>query len=443
MAIGLEIEIAVPIDGLTAADISNIRADVIAAEAAYPGSGQNTAAGHRVRLLTETLGRGRVAYGPLVAPARGFRIDCDHDNRVITLPAPTWPPYEGGKDSLIEIVMDPPAETLAQFNTTMDNIQVWINTMMLRTNNLTRRWVDGLGLNRSVGPLTWNDGGGYPGRPTRKRSPHHNLKGSIQVNVGIDLREYHSMLKWFANSKFARSKNASSQAEQAAYREGKHAIREAVDIGRKLTEGYLAKMSPTDRARVGNLRGLRGWITHMALYMKRGALTKNPGGTAKNLAPTMLKSPPAVAAQYGMTGDESAYFTGHREEITRTLLHSFGRDLQIGSPLDTVDVFATSGGYTLDQLTNLASTDVALAGKPLLDPTGVGPARTGNADVQGLPSVAAGAGIIGGGPGTRGGVVTEIRSIPGLYEGVAAWRRLGQQFLQEADKRNQRSGVRP
>ena len=442
MAIGLEIEIAVPIDGLSAADINNIRADVAAANVASRLNPQNTPEGMRVRTLTETTGQGRVAYGTVAPAALGFRIDCDHDDRVRTTPAP-WPPYEGGKDSLVEIVMDPPAETLAQFNTAMDNIQIWINRMMLRTNNLTTRWVNGLAPNRSVGPLTWGAVGGQPGLPTRARRPNHNLKGSIQVNLGIDLREYHSILKWFANSKYARSKNDSDPAPQAAYREAKHAIREAVDIGRRLTDQYLAAMTPADRARAGNLRGLRGWITHMALYMKRGALAQNPGGTEKNLAPTMLKSPPSVAAQYGMTGAESTYFTGHRAAITDAILQAVGRGAQMGQALTTVDVFASAGGYTLDQLTDLASGDVALAGKPLPDPTGVGPARTGNAHVQGMPNVATGPGIVGGGPGTRGGVVTEFRTIPGLYDGVAAWRRLGLEFFQEADKRNRRSGLRP
>jgi len=439
MAIGLEIEIAVPIDGLSALQVSAIRADVAAANLANGFNPRNTAAGMRVRTLTEITGR--VAYGTIVAPANGFRIDCDHDDRVHT--PIVWPPYEGGKDSLVEIVMDPPAETLADFNTTIDNIQTWINTMVLQTNNLTRRWVNGLAPNRSVGPLTWIAGGGHPGLPTRARRPNHNLKGSIQVNLGIDLREYHSMLKWFANSKFARSKNEPDQAAQIAYRQGKHAIREAVDLGRTLTAQYLAAMTPTNRARTGNLRGLRGWITHMALYMKRGLLLATPGGTAKNLAPALLKSPPAIAAQYGMTADESTYFTNNRTAITNSILTALGRAPLGGAALNTVDVFAAYPNYTLDELTDLASGVVPLTGGALPNPTGVGPARSGNVHLQGLPNVAVGAGIIGCGAGTRGGVVTEFRTIPGLYEGVAEWRRLGGQFFQQAYSRNRRSGLNP
>jgi hypothetical protein len=34
-------------------------------------------------------------------------------------------------------------------------------------------------------------------------------------------------------------------------------------------------------------------------------LLATPEGTAKNLVPALLKSPPAIAAQYGMTADES------------------------------------------------------------------------------------------------------------------------------------------
>lgn len=36
----------------------------------------------------------------------------------------------------------------------------------------------------------------------------------------------------------------------------------------------------------------------------------------------------------------------------------------------------------------------------------------------------------------------EFRNLPGFYEGPAKWRALGQEFFKEADKRNQRGGVK-
>ena len=437
MAIGLEIEIAVPADGLTAADIVNIRADIAQANAAGGLNPQNTAAGMRVRALTETPGQGRINQRPARAAANGFRIDIDHDDRVRTPNA--WPPFEGGKDSLIEIVMDPPAETLAAFDTAMNNIQAWITTMLAQTNNLTTRWANGLAANRSVGPLTFPAGGGHAALGPRPRRQNHNLKGSIQVNIGIDLREYHSMLKWFANSRYARSRNDPDLAAQAAYRAGKQAMRDAVNLGRTLTAGYLAALPAPQRAQVGNFRGLRGWITHMALYLQRGTLPHNPGGTAKNLAPALLKSPISVAAQYGFTPQESLYFTGNSAAIADDILNAVGRGAQAGQAHNAVLIFASDPVAHLDELTDIAQNNVPLTGGPILNPTGVGPLRTGNLAVQGMPQVAAP--NIGGGPNTRGGVVTEFRNIPGLYDGVAQWRQLGRRFFEEAERHNRRNGL--
>lgn len=109
----------------------------------------------------------------------------------------------------------------------------------------------------------------------------------------------------------------------------------------------------------------------------------------------------------------------------------------MGQALNAVPIFASSVvSGTLDDLTNTAVAFTALAGTPVNTATAVGPLRTGNVDVSALPSV-------GRTPNTRGGVVTEFRSIPGYHEGVAAWRTLGQSFFSAAHSRNQRSGLAP
>lgn len=441
MAIGMEIEIAVPIDQLSVADINQIRNDIAAAQAADALNPQNTPAGNRVRTLIQNSGH--VPYGTVRAAAGGFRIDADHDDRVRSLNhgvAAVWPPLEGGSDSIIEIVMSPPADTETDFNTTMNNINAWVNTMMLQTQNLTRRWVDGIAPGISVGPLTFPAIGVTPGLGPRPRRPNHNLKGSCQVNIGIDLREYHSLLKWFANSRAARSHNETDPAAIATYRQSKDDIRAAVNIGRQLTATYAATLTAAERSNMGNLRGLRGWITHMALYVKRGTIAGGLGGSPKNLAPSLLKSPPAIAAQYGMSNAERNYFNLNHLNIINDLLNATGRGAQVGTPLATVPIFATvPGGNTLADLTDLTGAtgnEVPLAGGPLLNPTAVGPTRTGNGDVQAIPSVP-------GAVNTRGGIVAEVRNIPGYYDGVAAWRQLGLQFLREAIRRNRRSGIHP
>jgi len=437
MAVGLEIEIPVPIDRLLGPDITYIRNRVMNAAGHGPG---DTEYNRQKWKIDQRIGNsGRVLYGTLRAAAGGFRIDADHDDRVKTA---SWPPREGGLDSIIEIVMDPPAETVAQFNATMTNIQVWITTMMAQTHNLTQRWANGLGGGVSVGPLTG------PGLPARPKHPNHNLKGSIQANVGIDLREYHSLVKWYTKSGLAKSKRESDPLAQAVYRQGKHDMREAVNLGRTITAGIAATLTPLQRQQMGNLRGLRGWITHMALYIKRGTIAGGLGGSAKNLAPALLKSPPSIAAQYGMTNDEQVYFTNNQVNIVDQILHAVGRGAQVGTALNAVPIFANQAaavGGSLSDLTNIGGGFVPLAGGPLMNPTGVGPARTGSLAVAdpALPSVAAGPGIIGGGANTRGGIVAEFRTIPGYHEGVAAWRQLGLRFFNAATSRNRRSGIAP
>jgi hypothetical protein len=431
MAIGLEIEIAVPIDRLQAADLNFINAQYTnSLLAPLP---KYSAAGLAIQQRINTAGK--VVYGPTHTSGVGFRVEADHDDRVRSN---QWPPREGGDDSIIEIVMHPPAETVAQFNAAMTQIGTWINTMMLRTNNLTQRWVNGLGGGVSVGPLT-----GPAAFPPHVRHANHNLKGSIQVNVGIDLREYHSMMKWFTKSNYARSRNEADPAAQAVYRQSKADMREAVNLGRTIVSGISAGLTPVQRAQMGNLRG---WITHMALYLKRGTIAGGLGGTAKNLAPALLKSPPAVAAQYGMTPNEQAYFTLNLRPIVNQILVAVGRPaVPLGTPLNSVDIFQTApgGGGTIANLTTLGSGFVPLAGTPILTPTGVGPVRGGNATVGALPAVAVAPGVFGGGPATRGGIVAEFRTLPGYYDGVNAWRQLGLNFLHAALQRNQRSGIAP
>ena len=46
-----------------------------------------------------------------------------------------------------------------------------------------------------------------------------------------------------------------------------------------------------------------------------------------------------------------------------------------------------------------------------------------------------------GAANSRGGLVVEFRNFPGLYDGVAAWRALGLDFLAQATARNARNGI--
>ncbi len=117
-------------------------------------------------------------------------------------------------------------------------------------------------------------------------------------------------------------------------------------------------------------------------------------------------------------------------------MQQLGRPVLLpAQPLNAIDVFAADPGrLNLDQLSDPAHAAVPLAGTPILTPPNLGPWRTGNASVQAIAAVP-------GAANTRGGLVAEFRSLPGYYDGVASWRALGLDFLQQADNRNARNGI--
>ncbi|MEU8177931.1 DUF4157 domain-containing protein [Microbispora hainanensis] len=442
-AIGLEIEVPIPIDKLTPAEVAEIKLEV--AKEYVAGVKQKLT--HRMNAVNMRNTKGTVLYGTIRAPANGFRVDADHDDRVLP-PDPMgkgWPIRQGSRDSIIEIVMDPPATSQTQLTNTMNAIQNFIGTIETQTNGLTTRWVGAfpplggaMTLPVSIGPFDYTDTGAYPAI----RLPEHNLLGSIQVNIGIDLREYHSLLKWYAESNYSAPTRVKDTVEQNIYRDMRTHILEAVDIGRDLANQAYKSATTAQRQQAGNFRGLRGWLTHLALYLRRGTLTLGYAGSPKNVVPVLVKSPNSVLTTYGMTAAEQAYFTANKATLMNALFTATGRAADVGKPLSTVDVFAAVPGHIdANTLSNMASTSVALTGGPIPNPTGVGPRRTGNAAVQGLPTVPAP--HVGGGVNTRGGMVVEFRALPGYYDGPAQWRALAQAFFDAAQTRNSRDGISP
>ena len=462
-AIGLEIEVPVPVDQLSPADVNTMRAEEAAATT--PGVASGVALLHRVHAAGIMDIKGPVPYKQVIKPETtaptGFRAETDHDDRVRTPGKLNFPITEN--DTIMELVMDPPADTEAQFDTAVTNMLTFVAQVDTATNNLTRRAVNpyGGGAAVGVGPMD------YP-PVIAPRRPQHNWDGSIQVNIGIDLREYHSLLKWYAESGYASPQRAPS-GHRAVFRSARDDIRRAVDVARDITDklegGRIAprgrSLTSVQRQQAGNLRGVRGWITHMALYLLRGAIPAGVlAGTSKNLAPALLKSPPQVASLYGMTSAEIALFNNHTQGIVDAILRSVGRGGEVSTPLANLaifPVFPNDGGadvnappgspnvpLTADVLTNLGaggggSGVVPLAGGPIANAPGVGPVRTG-AVVSGLPAVPLGPGANPGFP--RGGVVTEFRLLPGYHQ-PSEWLELGRSFLRAATERNRRSGVRP
>ncbi|GAA0251596.1 hypothetical protein GCM10010492_60000 [Saccharothrix mutabilis subsp. mutabilis] len=454
-AIGLEIEVAIPVDQLTGPQAAHLATY----EAAVPPN--------RVGAMGFAQNNGWVQYGTVVRPpANGFHVEADHDNRVLSLPPLQQPLAEGGVNSILEIVTDANAgDTVAQFRQTIQAVRAWIAAVEAATAGMTTRATPPGGpANLHIGPMTY-------GAPLAARRPQHNWLGSVQVNLGVDLREYHSMMKWYANSRFAKAKRV-PPASQQIFRDIKAHLRLAVAVGRTVTADIIAGNLPAVGGAVppaltapvvqqtGNLRGIRGWMTHMALYLAR-ANAAGLNGSLKNLAPMLLKTPPAVATHYGLTAAEIAVFNARSQSILEHILTLVGRPVGPGAGPGTPVFGAHAAGGndvatapwtavapTGADLINLAGGVVPLAGTPLLGATGVGPARTG-AHLGGLPAPAAG--VVGGlhapggpppvvGAGARGGVVTEFRTLPGYYP-PNQWEALGVAFLRAAKRRNSRPGV--
>jgi Domain of unknown function (DUF4157) len=454
-AIGLEIEIPVPIDKLTAAQVAQIQGYVAASQAAT-AAGNNPMA-DKVAARAAMQQNGTVPYGIIRAAAAGFRVDADHDDRV-RLPDPYaqgWPPREGGRDSIMEIVIQPPTATAAAFNAAMNNVEAFVNQINLQTNNLTTRWVNAFPgvpfapagvppfvADVSVGPMDYT----AQGLPLAAHQPHHNFQGSIQVNIDIDLREYHDLIQWFADSDYAIAERAVWDAHnpnvdpRPMYRQIKADIREAVDAGRIITQNIFNAQTADQRSRAGNFRGLRGWITHLALYLKRGMIAPGVlGGSAKNLVPILIKSPNSIITRYGMTTYELNYFNTNKAAVMNQIFQQLGRLADVNQPLGAVDVFAADPGkLNADQLANTGRQVVPLAGTAIMTVPNLGQERTGNQYVQNIDDVPGAAN-----KNTRGGMVAEFRSFPRFYDGPARWRALGLDFLQQATKLNARNGIDP
>ena len=439
-ALGLEIEVPIPIVHEPGRLV--LTAGPLAGPPALPYHQQLVVSQQydNVNSPLAPAGGGKVSYGRVVKPAAGgFHVEADKDDRVRGARPPI---REGGNDAIMEIVTAP-ADTTAQFRATMQQVRLFVQQVQANTAGLTNTWIDPYGTGVSIGPVL------MPGAAAARQA-EHNWQGSVQVNVGIDLRQYHSLMKWFAGSKYAKSRRANDPAAQIAFRAGKQAMRTAVDWGRDLTgqlaggtlPGQLTFLGPGQLAASGRLRGLRGWLTHISLYLLRGALLAAPGGSEKNLAPVLMKSTPQVASTYGMTAIEQNLFNNNSLPIVNEVLARSGRVAPLAAPaLAATQIFlapAPVGGGaipgTIADLTNLGggAAAVPLAGTPLQNPTGVG--TTGR---LGLPAVPLGPGIVGAGQ-ARGGVVAEYRTLPGYHDGPDRWEQLGLEFMRQAIKRNRR-----
>ena len=415
-SIGLEIEVAVPVDELTANDEDDLR------DAA---GNDTTNIPKSAPLELMNLRSQRVAYtrgdGPKASNGN-YRAEVDHDPRVNCNKVPAFPYRDMNNDALLEIVTEPKKDK-AEFDAAMDDVDDFVGDVNTRTGNLTRHAHDPYGSGHNLGPMDYPDLGAMP------REASHNWNGSIQVNIGIDMREYGSLAKWYAKSTYADPSKADVHARQS-YKDVKKNIIKAVNVGRDIPKWISGKVTKAQKAQMGNMRGIRGWATHMALYMLGGKGGLPGSTTAKNITPILMKSPNHIAIHYGMTAEEKAYYLTNRTGIVSRLIAKTGRtDLNPEDPLSGNIVEGDGEEGDLSDLSGDTG-DVLFAGAPIGGQQPVGPAR---GDVT-VPNTDA---------GDRGGAVVEFRNLPGFYEGPERWRQVGHDFLREAENRNKRGGKKP
>jgi hypothetical protein len=420
-AIGLEIEVSVPVDQLSVAEETSIRDAAGDDPDAIPKMPPLGVMGLRKRKVEYTRNNGPKATNG------NFRAEVDHDPRVNTEKDPAFPYRDMNNSALLEIVTEP-KDDKAAFDDAMNDVDAFIADVNTRTNNLTTHAHDPYGSGHNIGPID------YPDLDPMPRQPNHNWKGSIQVNIGIDMREYASLAKWYAKSTYADPSKAEKH-NKGDFKKAKDNILKAVDIGRSVTETLSKPMDKAQRTAMGNLRGLRGWITHMALYMIGGKGGLPEGSTAKNITPILMKSPNEIAIEYSMTPDELAYYQDNtkRQAIVVLLIAKTGRrDLDPTDPLGGSIVEGTPNQGTLEDLSDDENVTL-FAGAPIPGEQQVGPSRTDEGADQTTDTSTGG----------RGGAVVEFRNLPGFHEGPAAWRQLGYDFLRQAENRNKRGGSKP
>jgi hypothetical protein len=395
--------------------------------------------------------KGRVDYGTVREEKDGFKVDIDHDDRVKSRD-PNSVPREGGGDSIIEIAMEPPANNVEEINQAMANIGAFINQIEAQTQGLTQMWLNPFGNGINIGPLD------YPGYKA-VRQPNHNYKGSIQVNLGVDLRQYSTFLNWYAKTKYSPAQEG--EVGSAIYNR-RDDIEKAVKIAQNLTAQLMKSASTKIQQKAGDFKGLEGWLTHLALYLLRGRYkSMGGGGSLKNITPVLMKSPNAIISQYGMNKAEFSFYDSKKPMIIKELLNATERytkeDAQAKDGVDfDRDVFKSDkSSISLDQLTNAAPIEQlkqlksgkieqfvptqtatgsekkniipeVLSGKPIGLPTAVGNARQNGGDITNLKEQDGGE--------KRGGMVVEVRNIPGFFDGVSSWHQIALDFLAKADQ---------
>lgn len=385
--IGLELELAVPIDKVGVLSDDDV--------AIYRGEKNDRA---RRQEITKMVKAGQDAgYGEFGQADDKIALHADHSSRV--LPPDGKPSRVFGR-SILELVFKPPVETMPELKASVAAAQGAVTKIDAATVGLTKRAK--LAGDFHVGPL--------PGKGKPKELSYDAM---VHVNLGIDPRRLHSLLGWYGSSEY---KPRSEHRIQP--------ITHALDIADQTVNAFIAGAGEAaDAADVQDWNGLRGLTTMFVMYLTSGADKSPLASSVKNFATILTKTPFKDIVTYGLTPEEREWLKSAFAEYKEVLLRATRPGESEDSPLILRTDPKKPGVRKSDwQISSIFGGGAPLiAAEKQIPADEVGPIRSPADKVTG--------------GGRRKGMVLEFRSLPGKYP-PDQWQKVAEDFLAAADREN-------
>jgi hypothetical protein len=383
--IGLELELAVPIDKL----------GVISDEDKKILNGEKK----DDKRFFELRRNADAGYGEFGSIAK-LALAADHSSRVI--PKVEKFPLRVLSKSILELVFKPPVETKEELTASINAAKDLVKRIDTATGGLKKRVELGQG-GMHIGPL---DGATAP--------PELSYKAMIHVNLGIDPRRLHGMLGWYSQSDYK---------PPAKFRMApiEHALNVAEEIVKAFTDASQVKLGD-----VQFWNGLRGLTALFVMYLTYGADTSEITSSVKNFASILTKTPVSEIYQHGLTKEEKVWLDATWDLYKKVLIEKTrAKDVDESAAL----ILRTEPGskklksnWQIKDLFDLKATAPPLISQgKVIHADEVGPVRTAQDKVTG--------------GGRRKGMVLEFRSLPGRYT-PDQWQKVAEDFLAEADKQH-------
>ncbi len=379
--IGLELELAVPIDKLGKITPED--------EAVLRGTKPDK---KRLKELREASDAG---YGEFRAIDK-IALAADHSSRVLP-DTQTYPVRVFGR-SILELVFKPAVETKDELIESIKAAREIVTQIEARTDGLKKRAK--LAGDVYIGPLEGKD-----------KPPELSYDAMIHVNIGIDPRRLTGLLSWYAGS-----------AYKPLSEHRKVPIIDALEVADQIVEAFT-QGAKEDLQEVQYWNGIKGLTAILVLYLVSGADESELSSSIKNFATLLTKTRISDIIKHSLTPKETEYLKD-AWDIYKKLLISLTRPKEDeDSPL----IKRTKKGGALKDPSWKIKHLFKSGGPPL-----IAEGKEIRADDVG-PKRAAADKVAGG--ERRKGMVLEFRSLPGRYP-PDQWQKIAEDFFDEAEKQN-------